>query len=263
MASMPRRPVACAGVVSDLDGTLLDTEDVYWRAYKGAVESFGKTYDFEVHKNIMGVPEVPGAKYVVETVGIDGVTPEAFLARRDEHLVPLMPTVAPCAGALQLVKAIKAARLPLAVATSSYRSYLELKQRNNGALFENFDHIVCGDDDGVKGHGKPAPDIFLAGAAGLTVDPAQCIAFEDSVAGVTAAKAAGMFCVAVPDSRLDKSRFAAADLIVDSLADLDFASLLAPSADLVAGAPVTATGAGCDSGGDGGGDAAPSDSAVS
>ena len=71
--------------------------------------------------------------------------------------------------------------------------------------------------------GKPAPDIVLAAAALLMVDPRRCIAFEDAIAGIEAAKAAGMYVVAIPDPRLTAEEVAAArpDLVLASLADFD------------------------------------------
>ena len=66
---------------------------------------------------------------------------------------------------------------------------------------------------------KPAPDIFLVAARRLGVDPADCLVFEDSPFGVTAAKAAGMYAVAVPDSHMPREQYEHADLVIDSLAD--------------------------------------------
>ena len=71
--------------------------------------------------------------------------------------------------------------------------------------------------------GKPAPDIYLAAARRMGLDPRECLAFEDALAGVRSAKAAGMFVVAVPDQRLDKGPFvdAGADVILETLSKWD------------------------------------------
>ena len=72
-------------------------------------------------------------------------------------------------------------------------------------------------------NGKPAPDIYLAAANRMGLEPKHCLAFEDALSGVSSAKSAGMFVVAVPDSRLDKKPFwdAGADLVLSSLSEWD------------------------------------------
>jgi pseudouridine-5'-monophosphatase len=133
-----------------------------------------------------------------------------------------MRRATPLPGALKAASAF-AGKLPSAIATSSTRAYLEHKRANNAQLFSHFDAVVCGDDPEVKGRGKPDPAIFLHAAAVLRADPAACVAFEDSLAGVQSAKAAGMFVVAIPDPRLDMDEFMAArpDIVLASLADFD------------------------------------------
>lgn len=217
--------VPVQAVVADLDGTLLDTEPLYWRAYEAAVAAYGKRYSFDdVHRHIMGKPEIPGAQFVVEKTGLaaEGVTAEAFLEERDKMLLEIMPEARPRPGALELVRHFKACGLPVAVATSSYQKYIELKRRHNEDLFSLFDTVTTGDDPKIKA-GKPAPDIFLAGAASIGADPARCLALEDSVAGTQSAVAAGMTTVTLPDDRLDAAQFAEAGAahVLPSFAEFD------------------------------------------
>jgi len=127
------------------------------------------------------------------------------------------------------VAALAARRVAQAVATSSSRPLFELKTRRHREWFRTFDVIVCGDDPRCV-RGKPAPDIFLVAAAELGARPAACVVVEDSPAGVAAGRAAGMQVVAVPDPAMDRTRFAEADLVVDSLADLSPALLLGEQA---------------------------------
>ena len=147
-----------------------------------------------------------------------------------------MPNAGPLPGAIAALTAMHGT-IPMVIATSSSRSHLYLKQKNNAVLFAFFDGVICGDDEGVKGKGKPDPAIFIAGAHALGVPPSACVAFEDSLAGILSAKAAGMFVVAVPDPRLSPLDVAACgpDLVVSSLTGLDVRALLWGSGGTVGG----------------------------
>jgi pseudouridine-5'-monophosphatase len=90
--------------------------------------------------------------------------------------------------------------------------------------FEHFSVIVCGDDPRVA-RLKPAPDVFLVTARELGAQPETCLVFEDSLAGVSAARAAGMQVVALPDPAMDKSRYSEADLVIGGYAELTLAEI--------------------------------------
>ena len=106
------------------------------------------------------------------------------------------------------------------MATSSEGSLFELKSSRHRDWFAIFEAVVVGDDPRVA-VGKPAPDIFLVAAEELHAEPGACIVFEDSPAGVAAARAAGMQVVAIPDPAMDREPYADADLVVSSFAELD------------------------------------------
>ena len=113
--------------------------------------------------------------------------------------------------------------LPLAIASSSPREWVAEHLENLG-LLARFAAIACFGDDLA---GKPAPDTYLAACAAIGVEPRDAIAIEDSPHGVTAAKAAGLWCIAVPHAitaRLDLSH---ADLRLSSLADVTLREVLA------------------------------------
>ena len=141
-------------------------------------------------------------------LGESTTTPHGLLELRDKFMLERMPLVPPMPGALSAVASLQS--LPQAVATSAKREYFEPKTRNHSELFKAFRVVVCGDDDAVAGKSKPDPAIFLAAAAALGVPPHECLAFEDSLAGIQSAKRAGMLVVAVPDGRLDPAAVAEA-----------------------------------------------------
>jgi beta-phosphoglucomutase-like phosphatase (HAD superfamily) len=108
--------------------------------------------------------------------------------------------------------------IPIAVGTSSSIHYFHAKTTLHRAWFELFAHVVTADDPDVTA-AKPAPDIFLVAARRLGVAPRDCLVFEDSPFGVTAAKTAGMYAIAVPDSHMPVTQYAHADLMLGSLAE--------------------------------------------
>lgn len=207
---------------ADVDGTLLDTEPLYFECYKLAAAHLGHPeYSFDIHKHILGRAEVEGATTVLRMLGVATITPHDLLELRDKFMLERMPFVGPMPGAQSAVASLTA--LPQAVATSAKRIYFEPKTRNHSKLFASFSAVVCGDDASVGGKSKPDPAIFLAAAAALGVPPEECLAFEDSLAGIQSAKAAGMFVVAVPDPRLDPAAVAATapDVTLESLEAFD------------------------------------------
>lgn len=220
----PPRAFTAVGVVADLDGTLIDSEPAYYASYAAVAREAGKEYSWEVHKHLLGRAEVEGARNMIALLQLHGTTPEQLLHARDAHFVDTMAHLVPLEGALELAQSISARGLPAAIATSSSRKYLALKRAANEPLFSCFHHFVCGDDAAVGGHSKPHPAIFIAGAEAIGVPAHQCVAFEDSIAGVASAKAAGMFVVAIPDKRLNMHDLVAAapDVILPSLRDFNW-----------------------------------------
>ncbi|VAW04538.1 hypothetical protein MNBD_ACTINO02-963 [hydrothermal vent metagenome] len=119
---------------------------------------------------------------------------EDVTAAVNAYLLPAMAErLEPFADAVGAVRALAAAGSPLAVASSSDRAELNLKLEKFD-LMRYFDFVIAGDE---VPDAKPAPDIYLAAAAGLGVDPRSCVAVEDSVNGAMAAQAAGMRVVLV------------------------------------------------------------------
>merc|ERR1712071_78080 len=122
-------------------------------------------------------------------------------------------------GAERLLRHLHSKGVPIALATSSSRENFELKTRQHAEVFSLFSHIVTGSSDPDVKRGKPAPDIFLTCASRFptSVEPHQCLVFEDAPNGVTAARAAGMQVVMVPDARMDPLMTSHATHVIKSL----------------------------------------------
>ncbi|NAZ81517.1 HAD-IA family hydrolase [Kineococcus sp. R8] len=189
------RPLPPA-VLWDMDGTVVDTEPHWIAAEKALLAGHGASWTHEQALQLVGsaLPDT-GRALAAHLAAETGVV----LAPEDivEHL--LQAVIAQLAagvvwrpGALELLRSLAAASVPCALVTMSYRSLADAVAR---LLPGSFAVVVAGDE---VLRGKPAPDPYLAAAAHLGVDPAACVAIEDSPTGVASAEAAGCRVIACP-----------------------------------------------------------------
>jgi len=205
-----------AAVIFDLDGVILDSEQVWDEVRAAYVAERGGRWEPDSQHQMMGMNTAEWSSYLV-SLGVPG-PPEKVAAdvlRRvadayGEH-PPLLP------GAVEAAKAI-AGRWPAGLASSSSRSLIELALRATG-LEAVLGAAVSSEE--VE-RGKPAPDVYLEAARRLGVEAAACVAVEDSTNGLRAAHAAGMAVVAVPNTHFppEPDALALAALTVPTLADL-------------------------------------------
>lgn len=187
------RPVQA--VVFDMDGLLFDTERLYEKAFISASAELGHAADSEVFSLLIGTPWSTGRQILLDRYGpdfrVDDLTAVwiSHFKKLIEVDLPLKP------GALELLALLDQLDLPRAIATSSSHNTVAHHLAVH-KLADRF-HAVVAAGDYAKG--KPSPDPFLLAAAHLGVEPADCIALEDSFHGVRAAHAAGMMTVMVPD----------------------------------------------------------------
>lgn len=123
------------------------------------------------------------------------------------------------AGAEQIINHLHKNGIPMAVASNSYLEAFKLKTQKHGVLFSKFHHYTLGENDPEVLNPKPSPDVYLVCAKRFDEKPPpeKCLAIEDSYTGVTAAIAAGMQCVMVPDKRTDPELQKKATLVAKSL----------------------------------------------
>ena len=206
-----------SAVILDMDGTLLDTESIYIRTFLETSTALGYPLPESFLHGLVGLPGSEFQARLRAHLGEDfpyARHREMYLARRTELLdlgVPIKP------GALELIAHLEETRTPMAIATAATRVNAEDNLRRTG-LWDRFEVILTRDD--VE-HPKPKPDLFLRAAASLGIDPALCVAVEDSHNGVRSAHAAGMMTVMVPDiiRATDEIR-AMCVAVVDSLHDV-------------------------------------------
>jgi HAD superfamily hydrolase (TIGR01509 family) len=201
-------------VVFDNDGLLLDTEEAWTRAEKTLFERHGSTFTIEHKRDLIGSSPAVSAAKLEAMLDMPGRGPALMDELHDLVMEESLTGVLPRPGALELLDAIHAAGLPVGVASNSARVFVERVLSAAGLLDGNFDVVVTADD--VE-HPKPAPDLYLAACAALGAQPERSAALEDSATGVEAARAAGMFVVAVP--YFPDLPVEGASLTVDTLAD--------------------------------------------
>ena len=181
-------------VIFDLDGVLLDSEQLWNRAKEALVRSAGGRWRDDAPRAMMGMSSLEWSAYLRDELGVDRDVSEINrdVVRRMEDLyrerLPLLP------GAVEAVRRV-GDRWPLGLASSSNREIIDLALELSG-LADAFAVTVSSEE--VQ-RGKPAPDVYLDAARRLRAAPGRCVAVEDSGNGLRAAAAAGMPVVAVPN----------------------------------------------------------------
>lgn len=183
-------------VIFDMDGLLFNTELIYFTCYRKAARRMGLTFPFELFTQCVGIPREEADKFMKQFFGPD--TDTTLLERRtyqlvEEYLqgggeVPFM------SGAKEVVELFYKRGLTLGLASSNIRKWADFYLQKTG-LQRYFSSITTCED---VTHLKPNPEVYLRSAAKLGRDPSSCLAFEDSVAGATAAIRAGMRTCMVP-----------------------------------------------------------------
>jgi HAD superfamily hydrolase (TIGR01509 family) len=188
-------PRIVKAVVFDMDGLLVDTEQVVFEAMKASAEGIGHERPFALFQRLVGLPGGASDLIVIEHFGedFDAAAWRAGVARHFQDIAAA--GIALKAGVVELLDVLDVRRLPRAVATSSTRHAVDHSLGQHG-LIDRFDAIISRE---LQDHHKPHPDPFLKAAAAIGVDPADCLALEDSHNGVRAAAAAGMMTIMVPD----------------------------------------------------------------
>jgi HAD superfamily hydrolase (TIGR01509 family) len=209
-------------IVFDFDGLILDTEEPIYRSWLEVYEAHGEDLPFDRWVQTVGSTDTAfqPQHHLEERLG-RALTDEVLTRRRDRrNQLILANRVLP--GVADRLDEARGLGLKLGVASSSTREWVRGHLARLGIL-DRFQCVRCRDDEA---HAKPEPDLYLAVAECLGVRPDEAIAVEDSPNGITAAKRAGMACVAIPNLITAKLDISHADLVLDSLAEVTMAGLL-------------------------------------
>ncbi len=190
---MFRKPVKAA--LFDMDGLLIDSEAVYIVAMQAAARHFKREMTLDFCHSMVGIPRVECNVMLQELYG-EGFDLEEFRGVYSANVQEAMAERVPVkAGVVEVLALLAERGIPCGVATSALRDVAE-SHLGRAGLRKHFATLVARDD--VE-RAKPFPDIYLEAARRLDVPPGNCLAFEDSNPGLTAAHAAGTMAIMVPD----------------------------------------------------------------
>ncbi|EIP97128.1 haloacid dehalogenase superfamily protein, subfamily IA, variant 3 with third motif having DD or ED [Opitutaceae bacterium TAV1] len=181
------------GYIFDCDGTLANTMPLHYHAWARVVRESGGEFPRDLFYSWGGRPGPEIVASLNELYRLD-LDPGRTVDLKEEYFVELLPEVQPIEPVVEIARRMLAHGRPVAVASGGHRRYVELTLLAIG-IKDLFDVIVCAED---YARGKPDPAVFLTTAVRLGVSPGECVVFEDSPAGIEAARAAGMHCVIVP-----------------------------------------------------------------
>jgi HAD superfamily hydrolase (TIGR01509 family) len=208
-------------VIFDMDGVIADSEPAHEAAFNAVLAPSGHAIVPELQQRFMGHGLQESWQALIEHFGLTE-TVGVLLQRYEIALLAALAEVhETLPGVREVIAGVKQRGLALAVASSSWEAWIAALLEGLG-LTAQFDAIVSASH---VTHTKPAPDIYLLAASTLHAEPSRCLVIEDTPAGVASAKSAGMFCVQTRSASSAFPPIDGADLVLNSLLDLDLALL--------------------------------------
>lgn len=204
------------GGIFDLDGVIVNTVPLHFKAWKKMFSEYGKEFTFEDYKNkVDGIPRFDGAKAILTDLSNEAVKKAA--SRKQRYYLELVDKedIEIYYSTVKLINDLKKRGIKVAAASSSKNCRYILQKVK---LIDLFDAVVGG---GEFKKGKPAPEIFLLAASKLGLSNEEVVIFEDAMLGVEAAKNGGMLCIAI-DRDNNPDILSRADIVVKDLDEIGF-----------------------------------------
>ena len=184
------------GFLFDLDGVIVDTAVFHFQAWRRCAQKLGGDFTEAQNEELKGVSRVDSLKKIIEWTGASVTADEfeALMVEKNEWYLELVQELSAAdglPGAVAFLQHAHAQGIKIALGSASKNAPMILDKMGLTPLF---DAIIDGNN---VINGKPHPEVFLKGAAALGLNPEECVVFEDSIAGVQAAKTGGMSCVGI------------------------------------------------------------------
>lgn len=179
-------PEYVKGLIFDCDGTLVDSMPLHMKAWEESFKNFEVKFEYDFLYSLKGMKETDIVELYNKTFGTN-INPEEIVSVKQAYMEKNVSSVLPIEPIVNIAKTYYK-KLPLAVVSGSVKSIVH-KELEVIEIFNLFDVILTADDPFRP---KPSPDIFLAAAEKINVNPKACMVFEDGDAGLEAAAAAGM-----------------------------------------------------------------------
>ncbi len=206
--------------IFDLDGVIVDTAVYHYKAWKRLANELGFDFTEQDNEKLKGVSRTRSLELILQWGGVSKTETEKeeLATRKNNWYVDMIGQMKPdeiLPGAKDFLEACKAAGLKTALGSASKNSMMILEKVQ---LVDLFDAII----DGTKvSAAKPDPEVFLKGAEAVGVPPAECVVFEDAIAGVEAAKNGGMKAVGVGSPKV----LTQADMVISGLNEMTIEKL--------------------------------------
>jgi len=201
------------GVIFDLDGVIVTTDDCHYRAWKRMADEEGIPFDRQINERLRGVSRMESLGIVLEGAKrtYTDVEKASLAAQKNEYYRQLLADLEPAdvlPGAERIVRELHSRGVRTAIGSSSRNAPLILEKTGLASLFD-----AVADGNGIS-RSKPDPEVFFLAARLLNIEPKHCVVVEDAFAGILAAKAAGMKAVGIGYAQV-------CDLADDTAASLD------------------------------------------
>ncbi len=205
------------GVVFDLDGVLIDSPKIYFKVMKDFLQNHDLEVTDRVVSNFISLSLKDEFLELTKKYSIDVSFDDFLKETLEKSLAISKKELTVCVGVKELLADLKEKNFLLAVASNNNKRTIDFVFEKFG--FSDFFSTVVTGEDVV--HGKPHPEIYLNAVQFLGVKPFECVGIEDTLIGVRSVKAAGLKCIAVPNSFAGHVSFQEADLVVKELTDLN------------------------------------------
>jgi beta-phosphoglucomutase len=202
------------GVLFDFDGTLADTMQWHYEAWRVALNKLGIEVNENDYYPLEGMSMHSIARVLSHKIFLTDAQINQVVTDKKNCFIA-SSTVGLYEGVESLIHKLKTKNIPFGIVTSSHSE--QLFSKFDEAFLNQFKAIVTGDK---VDYGKPDPQPYLIGAKMLGLNPSQCIAVENAPLGIVSAKSAGMYCIAV-SSTVSPSKLSEADLIVPKIQDIE------------------------------------------